>query len=148
MIEDFLEVNELDGRIISFPADTTPAKALEFIHLPSNAYARAIPFFDEKYDFFVVIASAEGSITIKDAEDLFPNKKLTTANEKKVYNFSSFEKQFFPPISVYEAKVALHSSVKEKKTLFFQLSHREFLLIKTSDILKANEIENEVVQKE
>jgi len=148
MIADFLEVNKLDGRVLSFNADTPAEKALTSVHLPNNSFARAVPFFDEKYNFFVVIVSSEESITAKEAESLFLGKTLSSATEKKVYNLSGFEKKFFPPVSVYEAKVALHSSIKEKKTLLFQLSHREFLLIKTTDILKASELISDDVAEE
>ncbi|MFA5126253.1 MAG: YbaK/EbsC family protein [archaeon] len=138
MIRDFLEANKLEGRVFSFPSDTSIEKAAEEAHLSVDSIAKAFLFIDEKMDFFAVIALLGSKISSKEACSLFKKKFLEEADSEQILKFAGFEENFFPPVSVFGVRVVLHSSVKNRKSLLFALSNREFLLINTEDILKAN----------
>lgn len=140
MIRDFLEVNKLDGKIVSFPSDTTIEKAVESTHLSAGSIAKVAVFFDEKMDFFIVIAPKDHVVSVKEANELFKKNTLEVAGEEETKNMSGFEKKFFPPISVFGASVAMHSLVKNKPNLIFALGYREFLVITPKAIMEAAEI--------
>ncbi|MFA5931552.1 MAG: YbaK/EbsC family protein [archaeon] len=140
MIQDFLEVNKLDGKIISFPSDTTIEKAVESTHLSAGSVAKVAVFFDEKMDFFIVIAPKDHVVLVKEANELFKKKTLEVAGEEETKNLSGFEKKFFPPISVFGTTVAMHPILKNKPKLVFALGYREFLVITPKAIMDAAEV--------
>jgi len=141
MLVDFLEVNKLDGKIISFPCVTSIEKVADSVHLSQSSIAKAVPFVDDEMDFFVVVIGKEDSITSKEANLLFKKKDLVPAQDKEVLSLLAIEKDYFPPIAVYGATTLVHPSVKEKKRLVFELSEKDFLVIATNDIEKMNELE-------
>jgi len=139
MISEFLEANNLEGKVFSFPSDTSIEKATEEVHLSAESIAKVFLFVDEKMDFFAVIASVGSKISAKEACTLFKKKFLEEPDPEETLKCMGFEKNFFPPVSVFGVRVALHSSVKDRKNLLFALSNREFLFISAKDILKAND---------
>ena len=143
MINDFLEVNKIDGKIISFPSVTSVEKVADFVHLSASSIAKAVPFVDEHMDFFVVVLGMDDSITSKEANLMFKKKDLVPAQDSEVLSLLAIEKTYFPPIAVFGAITLVHSSLKEKKRLLFALSDREFLVVATSDIEKMNELEQD-----
>jgi len=140
VIEDFLEVNKLDGKVHSFPSVVSIETVADQMHISKNSIAKAVPFVDNKLDFFVVVLASEDSITSKEANEMFNKKDLVPAQDKEVLSLLAIEKNYFPPIAVYGATTLVHSSVKEKKRLLFALSDRVFLVIATNDIEKTNEL--------
>ncbi|MFA6268428.1 MAG: YbaK/EbsC family protein [archaeon] len=141
MLADFLEVNNLTGKVISFPSDILVEKAAELNHISKSAIAKAFVFVDEKMNFFSVIAQKDESISVKDAVFLFKNKTLEEVSDKDVYRILGERKEYLSPVGVLGVNVALHDCIKDKKNLFFQIGERDFLFIQTSDILKAREFE-------
>ncbi len=145
MLEDFIEVNKLDAKIVKFNTDTFPEKALLQTKLPPSSLVKTIVFVDEKMDFFVVVAGSDSTVSELDAEDLFEKNKLEKAERKDVYNRAGVDINYFPPIGIFGAKVVLEEKLKEQKYLLFPLSAREFLIILTNDVIKAIELSEELI---
>lgn len=144
MIQDFLEVNKLNGKVVTFPSDISIEKVASCCSISSSGIAKSFVFVDDKVDFFVVVALKGEKVSVGEAEKLFNKKNLEIATEKDVYRITSFEERYFPPIGVFGATVALHSSVKGKKNLLFELGARDFLIIESKDIKKANNLGEEL----
>lgn len=144
MISDFIEANNLGARVLSFPSDCSLAHALKAAHLSENSAAKAVPFVDEKMDFFVVIAAESEAVLVVDAEELF-GVPLEVAVDNEVLKITGFERKFFPPIGVFGVKVAFHNSILKQKTLLFCLSPREYLIISKGDIEKSVEINDPLI---
>jgi len=140
MINDFLEVNTLDGQVVSFPSVTSIKKVADTVHLSEDCIAKAVPFVDDKLDFFIVVLSMKESITAKEANELFNKTDLVPAQEKEVVSLLGIDKTYFPPIAVFGATTLVHNSIKDKKRILFALSEKDFLVIATSEIEKANEL--------
>jgi prolyl-tRNA editing enzyme YbaK/EbsC (Cys-tRNA(Pro) deacylase) len=138
MLQDFLEANGLNGKVISFRSDTSIERAAESIHVSKSSFAKAFVFADENLDWCVVIADMNSEISAKEASKLF-EKDLDEVSGKDIYRISGVEKEFFPPVGVFGVTTVLDKSVDGKKNLFFKLSPREYLVIDSKDILKANE---------
>jgi prolyl-tRNA editing enzyme YbaK/EbsC (Cys-tRNA(Pro) deacylase) len=143
MIKDFLEANNLNGKVFSFPSDISLEKAMQEAHLSQGSVAKTFVFVDEKMDFFGVISQVDSSISAKEACSLFKKKFLEEASSEEVLRLTGFKKEFFPPVSVFGLRVILHPSIISKKRLLFALSNREFLSINTEDILRISEEEEE-----
>ena len=139
MIQDFIDSNCLDAKIFKFPSDVSITKALSAAKLNISSYAKASAFVNDKMDFFVVISIANEKVTIADAEELF-NKNLDEIDEGEVLKLTGFEKDYFPPISVFGAKVSFTKEVKKQDKLLFELSPREYLVIEVSSIIKGQEL--------
>ncbi|MCX6803262.1 MAG: hypothetical protein NTY48_01685 [Candidatus Diapherotrites archaeon] len=144
MINDFIEVNKLNARVIEYPSDSTIEHALHDAHLSIHAAAKAIPFFNEKTDLFVIVIPFDEKISTKEASKLF-KETLTQASETKVLNLTGFEKDYLPPIAVFGAKVLIHKNAKTHGTLIFSLSPREYLVITKEDIEKSAELNEPLI---
>jgi prolyl-tRNA editing enzyme YbaK/EbsC (Cys-tRNA(Pro) deacylase) len=140
MIQDFIEVNNIDGKIVTFPSVTILEKAATSLHLSSDCMAKSFVFSDDKLDYFIVVAKFDEIVDEKEANKLFNKTNLVSAEAKDVYRLTGFEKRYFPPIAIYGTKTVLADSVKKKNNLLFALNENEFLLISPNGILQANEL--------
>jgi prolyl-tRNA editing enzyme YbaK/EbsC (Cys-tRNA(Pro) deacylase) len=145
MLEDFIEVNKFDGKVLKFINDTSPEKALSEAKIPSSSLVKTVVFTDDKMDFYVVVANACEEVSILDAEDLFDKDLLQKADRKDVYNRAGVDINHFPPIGIFGARVILTEKVKKQKYLLFELSSKEFLVILTDDVIKAIELTEELI---
>lgn len=139
MIQDFINANSLDAQIIKFPSDVIIDKVLSEAKLNISSYAKALPFVNEKMNFFVVISIANEKITIEDAEDLF-DENLDEIDSGEVFKLTGFEKNAFPPISILGVKIEFTKEANKQKKLVFALSPREYLVIDVESIKKAQEL--------
>ena len=139
MIQDFIDANKLNAQLLKFPSDASIDKALSAAKLNISCYAKAFPFVDEKMDFFVVIAIANEKVDVELAEDLF-DENLEEVDSSEVLKLTGFEKEYFPPISIFGAKVVFTKNAKKQKKLMFELSPREFLVIDIPSIEKSQEL--------
>lgn len=139
MIQDFITANELNAQLLKFPSDVSIDKALSMAKLNISSYAKASPFVDEKMDFFVVISIASEKVNIEVAEDLF-DENLNEVESIEVLKLTGFEKNTFPPISIFGAKSVFTKEAKKQKKLIFQLSPREYLVIDIPSIEKSQEL--------
>jgi len=144
MISDFIEVNGLSARVISFPSDANFFYAAKQVHLSESACVKAIVFADEKMNFYAVISSIGEEIGVSDAIELF-GASLSEPTEEDVANLTGFEKIFFPPIAVFGMKISFHSSADKKKTLFFRISPREYLIISKEELLESAKLSAELI---
>ena len=144
MILDFIEVNGLKARIISFPSDTSFSHAAKTTHLSDGACAKAVVFVDGKMDFYAVIASIGTSVGVGSAKKLF-GVSLSEPSEGDVLSLTGFEKNYFPPLAVFGLKIVFHSSSDEKKTLLFCLSPREYLIISKEELLESSKLSEELI---
>lgn len=144
MLSDFIEANGINARVLKYPSDASVENVLKDAHLSKSAAAIAVPFVDDKMDFFVVIASREKIIPISDAESYF-GVPLSLPLADDVLNMTGFEAKHFPPVAVFGAKVAFDSSVSKQATLLFELSPREYLVIPKKEIEKAQELIEDLI---
>jgi prolyl-tRNA editing enzyme YbaK/EbsC (Cys-tRNA(Pro) deacylase) len=139
MIQDFITSNELNAQILKFHSDVSVDKALSVAKLNISAYAKASPFVNEKMDFFVVLSIASEKVNIEIAEDLF-DENLEEIDANEVLKLTGFEKNNFPPISIFGAKSVFTKEAKKQKKLIFELSSREYLVIDIPSIEKSQEL--------
>ncbi len=139
MLQDFIDSNALNAQIIKFSSDVSVTKALSVAKLNIFACAKASAFVNDKMDFFVVVFIANEKVTIETAKDLF-DVNLQEVDEGEVLKLTGFEKDYFPPISVFGAKVSFTKEAKKQKKLFFELSPREYLAIDVASIIKGQEL--------
>ncbi len=139
MLQDFITANELNAQLLKFPSDISIEKALSNAKMNISSYAKASVFVNDKMDFFIVISVANEKVNIEIAEDLF-DMNLEEVDFIDVLKLTGFEKENFPPISVFGAKVAFTKEVKKQKKLFFELSPREYLVIDIDSIKKGQEL--------
>lgn len=139
MIQDFIDANELDARIVSFPSEVSVEKALALNELTISNYAKAVPFVNEKMDFFVVVKLASEKVDIEDAEDLF-DENLNEIDSTETEKLTGFEKSFFPPVSVLGAKLVFTKLASKSKKFLFALGPKEYLIINVDSIRKAQEL--------
>lgn len=139
MIQDFINANSIDAKVVSFQNETPIRKVILLTGLTDSSFAKAVPFVDEKMNFFVLIKLANEESDILTAEDLF-NKNLNDLDSKSVEKFTGFKKNYFPPISVFGVEVKLTLAAKKQKKLLFALSENEYLIIDVDEIKKAQEL--------
>jgi len=139
MIQDFIDSNKLNAQILKFPSDVSIDKALSQAKLNISSYAKALVFVNEKMDFFVLLANWDEKVGIMDAEDLF-DENLEEVDSNEVLKLTGFEKENFPPISIFGAKSVFTKKVKKQKNLVFKLSPRDYLVIDIASIKKAQEL--------
>ncbi|HPM85692.1 MAG: hypothetical protein WC122_01060 [archaeon] len=139
MIQDFIKVNSIDAKVVSFQTQITIEKVLALNELTISSFAKAIPFVDDRMDIFVLIkiVSEEGGISL--VEDAF-DKNLGVVDSKTIEKLTGFKKDYFPPISVLGAKITFSPLAEKQKKLVFALNEREYLIISVKEIKKAQEI--------
>ncbi len=145
MISDFIKINSLDARVISFNSDTSFETAIKQAHVSDFAAARAVPFVDKKFDLFVLISPIGVKENAEDAMDAFDLNNLESLGEDDVLKLTGFSKKNFPPIGVYGAKVGFHLDFGKQNVFVFCLNPREYLVISRDSITKACELSEPLI---
>lgn len=142
-IKNFIEVNKINAKIISFKEEVTPEKALALNNLSKSSLARVTPFVDDKMNFFVLIKLVEEETSLSEEIDFvktLSKKNLGEVSSKEVEKLTGFTKKNFPPLAVFGVKTFFTKRALNKPQLLFVLNEKEFLLIPPTEVIKAQEI--------
>lgn len=144
MIRDFIDVNSLSARVLTFNSETDFEGALRKANLSKSCAAKTNVFTDERKFFLVVVSSLGEKVSLEEVASLVKTK-VFEIEEAEVLLLSGFEKKYFPPMGVFGAKIFFHPSVARRKTLVFRLGLMEYLVISKDDIIKSSELGGSLV---
>jgi len=127
MLDDFIEINGLNARIVNKVATGKNSAKCELLLRESAA---DLPL--------LLIYLCKDSVDMKKVGKRFPDK-LREPSAKDALYITGYKKEFMPPISIYGVIVLLDKRAAEEETLCFPVDEEKTLVISPDEIKEANE---------
>ncbi len=124
MLEDFVQSNELQAKILPVPVKATAIKCMLF--KCDNEDVLAVYFASKEIDPKKLAAAVEAKeakpVALEEAEEI-----------------TGYDLEFIPPISIYGIKVVVDSKLKIAEKIKCLINPEQVLEITPKEILEANE---------
>ena len=99
--------------------------------------ARATLFNTPTNNPFIVIAQFQSTLDSKKLMSIV-GEEILESNEEECIDITGHEKEFLPPISIYEIKIIIDKSLEKKNYLFFRIDKKKFLKVSMKAIVETN----------
>jgi hypothetical protein len=165
MLEDFIEYNNINAKIIDFPTVTDTNFAISSKKIPSSCSVKVQLFDTEENDPFILISQFNSIINFSNVKKILAlnnsdiaelndlnvpeldnsktleldNLKILELNDIETMNITGYKKGFIPPISIYGIKIIIDSSLENKEFLFCRVSEKSFLKVPLKAIIDFND---------
>ncbi len=141
MLEDFIEANKLEAKLIKLKQKTKTLKeALSILNISPKKSIKTVLFFGEGEENFLVIVLRTQKISEKKLLKELKQKKIRRAEKEEVESITGYEEEFLPPVSVYGMRVVVDKKVLEHRTVY-GAGGKEGVVLKISpkEIIECNE---------
>ena len=138
MLEDFIEVNNLDSKIIKVSTDTAVGKAVSSKLIPPNLAVDIKLFNSGKNDPLLVVVPHSSEIDFSVVNELLEGEAIEM-DERETIDITGYKKNCLPPISIYGIRIVIDSSLENKEYLFCKSGEKQFLKASMKDILETND---------
>ncbi len=139
MLEEFLDVNNVDAEIITFPRDTSVQSALFETRISPASAIVAEFFMDEKDNEFIFVHSIQTRLDLEKLKKITRAFELFLKNPDEIFEATGYKKEFLPPIGVYGVTAYLDRSLQGKENLLCKVGERAFLKISPQELIDVNE---------
>ena len=117
MMEDFLKVNQVDAKLVSFNKPVNSAKEIaQRLGVPLHHVLKTTVYLsqeriDEIPETVLVVSLADQSLSEQKIYSTFPKQSIRLASMEEALEATGYPKEFVPPISVYGAQTLLDERV-------------------------------------
>jgi hypothetical protein len=149
MLEDFIEYNNINAKIIDLPTVTDTNFAISSKKIPAPCSVKIQLFDTKENDPFILISQFNSTINFSNVKKLLElnnsngleldNLKILELNDIETMNITGYKKGFIPPISIYGIKIIIDSSLENKEFLFCRASEKSFLKVPLKAIIEFND---------
>ena len=138
MLQEFIDANELNAKIISFSTETPIKVAIKNKKFNPNNIVQSKLFISKEQDLIITI-SKFGQQEKSELVNKSYGGELLEANDDESIKYTGYKKDFMPPISIFEAKIIIDSKLENREKLIFQITPKKYLQIPLNEIISSNE---------
>ncbi len=119
MLDDFLAINGLKARILSFDFEVHTAKqASERVKAPLSCVLKTVLFLDDEKNGFLALIPGDQKASATKIARLLGKKNLRLASAEEVFEITGYEAGGLPPISIFGVTTVLDSSFLDSQTVY------------------------------
>ena len=128
MLEDFIEVNELNAKLVNRAiVNSSSAKCELIMREPSILKP------------LLLVHLCSDNIDIEKLRRLFRNETLREPSAKETFHVTGYKKDYLPAISIYGVIVLIDEKAARKERLYILVDEERTLIIPPAEIAESNE---------
>jgi hypothetical protein len=117
MLKDFIKVNKMKAKIISFKRETSIQIAIFETKSSPSCAVKCEFFMDENSNEYLFVHSIESNLDIGKAKEVTGSLELFEKTDVETFELIGYEKPFLSPIGIYGVTICLDKPLTEKKRI-------------------------------